>query len=79
MSTHTFGYPRFSALVHEQHRYRKPYLQEWTKRIEEPPVAVDLLLIPLLHTEDDLRGHDALVGIFKVQVRVDCKRRRVLE
>jgi hypothetical protein len=43
-----------------------PYLQEGTKSIEEPPVAVDLLLISFLHTEDDLRGHNSLVGILEV-------------
>jgi hypothetical protein len=59
--------------------YGTPYLQEATKSIEEPPVAVDLFLIPLLHTKDDLRGDDTLVRIFEVQVGVDCKRRRVLE
>ena len=78
-STHIFGYPQFSALVPELTFYGTPYLQEATKSIEEPPVAVDLFLIPLLHTKDDLRGDDTLVRIFEVQVGVDCKRRRVLE
>ncbi len=48
-----------------------PYLQQRSKGVEEPAVTVDLLLILLLHTEDDLRRYDALVGIFEVQIRVD--------
>ena len=42
-------------------------------------MTVDLLLILLLHTEDDLRGHDTLVRIFEVQVRVDREGRCILE
>ena len=55
------------------------YLQERTKSVEEPPVAIDLLLISFLHTENDLRRHNALVRILEVQIGVNCKRRRVLE
>jgi len=29
-------------------------------------MAVDLLLISFLHTEDDLRGYNTLVGILEV-------------
>jgi len=42
-------------------------------------MTVDLFLISFLHTEDDLRRHNALVGILEVQIGVDCKRRRILE
>lgn len=42
-------------------------------------MTVDLLLVLLLHTEYDLRGHDALVRIFEVQVRVEREGRRILE
>ena len=42
-------------------------------------MTVDLLLIFLLHTEDDLRGDDTLVRISEVQVRVDRERCRILE
>ena len=42
-------------------------------------MAVDLLLILLLQKEDDLRGHDTLVRISEVQVRVDRERCRTLE
>jgi hypothetical protein len=42
-------------------------------------MTVDLLLVLLLHTEYDLRGHDALVGILEVQVRVEPEGRRILE
>ena len=42
-------------------------------------MTVDLLLILLLHTKDDLRGHDALVRIFEVQVGVESEGCRILE
>jgi hypothetical protein len=56
-----------------------PYLQEGSESIEEPAMTVDLLLILLLHTEDDLRGHDALVRIFEVQVGVEREGCCILE
>lgn len=34
-------------------------------------MAVDLLLVLLLHAKEDLRGYDALVGVSEVQVRVE--------
>lgn len=46
-------------------------LKQRTKRIERPPMAVDLLLVLLLHAKEDLRGYDALVGVSEVQVRVE--------
>ena len=42
-------------------------------------MTVDLLLILLFHTKYDLRGHDTLVRIFEVQVRVERKGCRILE
>ena len=42
-------------------------------------MTVDLLLILLLHTGDDLRGDDTLVRISEVQVRVDREGCRILE
>ena len=42
-------------------------------------MTVDLFLILLLHTEDDLRGHDALVRVFEVQVRIEREGRCILE
>ena len=59
--------------------YKTTYLQERTESVEEPPVAIDLLLISFLHAENNLRRHDALVGILEVQIGVNSKRRRVLE
>ena len=77
-STHTFGCACFfSACAAETTGL--PYLQETSKSVEEPAVTVDLLLILLLHTKDDLRGHDTLVRIFEVQVRVEREGCRVLE
>jgi hypothetical protein len=82
-------YPRQEAHIHSaavcQHAfpaltsYRTTYLQERTESVEEPPVAVDLLLISFLHAENDLRGHNAFVGILEVQIGVNCKGSRVLE
>ena len=34
-------------------------LQHRSERVEEPPMGVDLLLVLLLHAEDDLRRHNA--------------------
>lgn len=43
-------------------------------------MTVNLFLVPFLHAENDLRGYNvALVGILEVQIRVNCKRRRVLK
>ena len=42
-------------------------------------MAVDFLLILLFKTEQDLRRHDALVGVFKMQILVEPERCRVLE
>ena len=55
------------------------YLQQRSKSIEEPAMTVDLLLILLLHTKDDLRRHDTLVRIFEVQVGVESEGCRILE
>jgi hypothetical protein len=51
-------------------------LQNRTKRIEEPPMRVDFLLIVLLHEEDDLRGNDPFVRILEVQIWINtnCQR-----
>lgn len=35
-------------------------LQDLPKRIEKPPMRVDLLLVSLFEAEEDLYGHDAL-------------------
>lgn len=46
--------------------------------VEEPPMRVQLPLVPLLQTEDHLAGHDALLGPLELQVRVERHLRRVL-
>lgn len=43
----------------EQHAYVG--FQDRAERVEEPPVRIDLLLVLLLETEDDLHGHHALL------------------
>lgn len=58
---------------------KKVYLQHRSKRIKKPPVAVNLLLILLFHTEYNLRRHDSLVRVAEVEVRVERERRGVLE
>ena len=83
-------YPHRSVRIHSAVRVssalvrRKLYdshLQERSESVEEPAMTVDLLLILLLHTEDsdDLRGHDPLVRMFVVQVRVEREGRCILE
>lgn len=38
-------------------------LEHRPKRVEEPSVRVDLLLVMFFHEENDLSGNDSLVGI----------------
>lgn len=42
-------------------------------------MAVNLLLIPFLYAEYDLRRHDAFVRIFEMQIRIETEGRRVLK
>jgi hypothetical protein len=42
-------------------------------------MAVDLFLVLLLQTEDNLRRYDPFVRIFEVKIRVQSKRSCVLE
>lgn len=42
-------------------------------------MAVDLLLISLFHTEDDLRRHDSFIRIHEPEVRIYAERGGVLE
>ena len=60
-------------------QYYNVRLQERTKRVEGPAMTVDLLLVLFLHTEDNLRGHDALVRILELEIFVQPKSRRVFE
>ena len=54
-------------------------LKHSPKGVEEPAMRVDLLLVLFLHTEDNLRGHDALVRILELEIFVQPKSRRVFE
>jgi len=42
-------------------------------------MTIDLLLVLLLHTKDYLCGHDALVRVFEMEVRVECEGGGVFE
>ena len=42
-------------------------------------MVIDLLLIFLFDAENDLRRHYPLVGVPKVQIRIQPKRRRIFE
>jgi len=46
-------------------------LKHRPKGVEEPPMAVDFLLVLLLHAEDNLGGYDTLVRVFEMEVVVD--------
>ncbi|RCI08911.1 hypothetical protein L249_4922, partial [Ophiocordyceps polyrhachis-furcata BCC 54312] len=46
--------------------------------VEEPAVRVELALVLLLETEDDLTRHDALLCAFEAQVGVERHLRRIL-
>ena len=46
-------------------------LQKGTKRVEEPAVRVDLLLVLLLETEDNLDGYQTLLGALDLVGRRD--------
>ena len=78
ISTHTFGCACFFS-TYAAETPRLTHLQERPESVEEPAMTVDLFLILLLHTEDDLRGHDPLVRIFEVQVRVEREGCCILE
>ena len=43
-------------------QYADVRLEDGTERVEEPAVRVDLLLILLLETEDNLDGYQTLLG-----------------
>ena len=72
----TTGLTRHSTDI-EQHTDVR--VEDRAERVEEPPMRVDLLLVLLLHAEDDLRRHDALVRVLEFQVLVQAERGRVLE
>lgn len=50
-------------------QYAHIRLQDGPKGVEEPAVRVDLLLILLLETENDLNGNDAFVRRFNLEGR----------
>lgn len=54
-------------------------LEHRSKRIKEPPMAVNFFLVFLLHAKYDLGWHDALVRVFEVEIRVECERGRVFK
>jgi hypothetical protein len=43
-------------------------VKRFAKRVEEPAVRVELLLVLLLETEDHLAGHDALLGTLELEI-----------
>lgn len=55
------------------------WLQAWAKRVEEPSMAVDLFLIPLLEAKQNLGGHDTFVGVSEVQILIQSECRGVFE
>jgi len=42
-------------------------------------MAIDLFLVLLLHAKHNLRGHNTLIWILEVKVRIQRKGSRVLE
>ena len=53
-------------------------LENGTKGVEEPTMGIDLLLIFLLETKDDLHRHNTLLRAFKLVGRrngncIECK------
>lgn len=55
------------------------YLKHAAECVEEPTVAVDLLLILLLEAEQNLGWYNALVGIAELHIRIESKGGRILE
>lgn len=53
-------------------------VQRLAECVEEPPVRVQLALVPLLEAEDHLAWHDALLGALELEVGVEAHLRRVL-
>ena len=73
------GLSRSQTQGYGSERTETPYFEHFANGIEEPTVGVDLLLVLFLHTEDNLRGHDALVRILELEIFVQPKSRRVFE
>lgn len=53
-------------------------VQGLPKGVEEPTMRVQLPLVLFLQTEDQLAGHDALLGALELEIRVERHLRRVL-
>ena len=60
-------------------RVEQTHIKLSTDGIEKPSVRIDLLLVLLLHTEDDLCRHNTLVRVSELEVLVQPERRGILE
>jgi hypothetical protein len=49
------------------------HLQQIRKRVKEPSVAINLLLILFFHAKYNLRRHNTFVGVPEVEVRVESE------
>lgn len=58
---------------------RIAYSQERTECIEEPPMAIDFLLILLLQAEQNLRRYYSLIWVLKVEILIQTERSCVLK